>query len=355
MRPPEPIVHSAEPPNQEWPVSSRNGWLTPAVRFFERNHFRLPEPAAAPWSLTVTGSVSAPLTLSLRELRRLGSDSLWVTLECSGNKRAYFDPRPEGEPWREGAVGNAEWTGLPLRTLLLRAGYARDAAWVRFTGADFGRHQETGLRTHFERALPLTEAMRPEVLLVWAMNGEPLPHRHGGPLRLIVPDWYGMASVKWLTGIEVRTEPFRGPFQVRDYVYLPEPGAYDRAEPVTRGRVQSVITEPADGARVAPGNLLVRGLAWSGMAEVERVDISPDGGSTWQSATLEEPVARHAWRRWACLLTGVKPGSYRIMARATDRAGNVQPWEAQWNAKGYGHNQVSISHISVTSRPTERS
>ncbi|HYF92790.1 MAG TPA: sulfite oxidase [Symbiobacteriaceae bacterium] len=346
-----PLVHETEPVNLEWPVPHRGEWLTPAARFFERNHFRRPDPSPKPPTLAVEGAVRRSLSLGLHDLRHMGALSRWVTIECSGNRRSLFVPPAEGTPWRDGAVGNAEWIGVPLRTVLLRAGLAEGAAWVRFTGADEGRHKETGQRVHFERALPVNYALNPDVLLAWAMNGEPLPHKHGGPLRLIVPGWYGMASVKWLTRVEVRTQPFRGPFQVRDYVYLPAPGAYDRATPVTLGRVSSIITHPSTGAAVPPGNLLVSGLAWSGEAPVARVEVSADQGAHWQPAELLEPAARYAWRRWECLLTGLTPGNVEILARATDAAGRTQPRQAEWNAKGYGNNQMPQVPLTVTRRP----
>ncbi|HWI62758.1 MAG TPA: sulfite oxidase [Symbiobacteriaceae bacterium] len=353
MRKRGPIVHETAPVNLEWPVSDMDTWMTPVARFFERNHFQHPDPVGAPWTLQLEGLVSSRLRLGLGDLRRLGAVSRWVTLECSGNKRSLFEPPAEGTPWREGAVGNAEWTGVPLRSVLQRAGLTADAAWVRFTGADAGRFKETGRWVHFERALPLELAMNPAVMLAWAMNGEPLPHKHGGPLRLVVPGWYGMASVKWLTSVEVRKEEFRGPFQVRDYVYLPEPGAYDRAVPVTIGRVNSIVTHPANGDKVPPGRLLVRGLAWSGGAPVSQVDVSLDSGRTWQQAALKEPAAEHAWRRWELEIPDAKPGEYRILVRAADAAGNVQPPKGDWNAKGYGNNQMTMLRLTVTPRRTE--
>lgn len=352
---PEPLVHEAEPVNLEWPLAFQAGWLTPADRFYERNHFRRPEPGVSGWTLEVSGHVARPLSLGLRELQALPATSLFAVLECSGNKRSFFRPPAEGTPWRTGAVGNAQWAGVPLGLVLARAGVKPGAAWVRFAGADAGRHKEAGRWVHFERALPLEAARDPSVLLAFNMNGEPLPHKHGGPLRLVVPGWYGMASVKWLRHIEVRTEPFRGPFQVLDYVYLPAPGAYDRAVPVARVRVNSAIALPAEGARVSPGDLVVRGFAWSGAGPVRTVDVSLDGGVTWLPAQLAEPVARHAWSAWSAIIPAVRPGEYRVMARATDQAGNTQPPEAAWNAKGYGNNQISLSPITITQRPSKQS
>lgn len=304
--------------------------------------------------MSLDGHVERPVHIGMAALKRLPATSQWALLECSGNKRALFTPKPEGDPWLGGAAGNLEWTGVPLRTVLEQAGIRPGASWVRFTGADAGRFQETGQWVHFERALPIAAAMEPHVMLAWGMNGEPLPFEHGGPIRLIVPGWYAMASVKWVTRIEVRREPFRGPFQVRDYVYLPEPGAYDRAEPVTLGKVNSVITYPEEGTVLRPGRLVVRGLAWSGAAPVAQVEVSLDKGETWARADLLEPVARYAWRLWSITLDAVPPGRYSVWVRATDEAGNAQPVQAPWNAKGYGNNNISVMSLTVSLRPSHR-
>jgi len=346
----EQIVHEREPENMEVALTHQDGWQTPASRFYLRNHFAYPETKR--WELRVEGEVERPFTMGLAELVRQPSTSLWMVLECSGNKRSSMEPRPEGTPWRDGAVGNAQWTGVPLAALLNRAGLHHRAVEVRFSGADSGRFKETGEWTHFERSLPLAEALKPGVLLAHGMNGDPLPRAHGGPVRLVVPRWYGMASVKWLVRIEVRSKPFRGPFQIRDYVYLPEPGAYDRATPVTFGKENSVITSPAPRTVVRPGRLTVRGLAWGGRAPLRQVETSLDGGNRWVEARLVGPAAPEAWRLWDFQIDNVPPGEYRVLARATNEAGESQPMKAPWNAKGYGNNAVAEASVTVTLRPT---
>lgn len=345
------ITRETDPPNLEMPIALQQGWLTPNRLFYQRNHFRLPPPAAGAWTLAVEGEVERPFQAGLWELARMPAVSEWVTVECSGNKRAFFDPPAEGTKWTEGAVGTAEWTGVPLAALLGRAGVKPGAIEVRFTGLDSGRYKATGERVHFERSLPLGKALDRETLLAWSMNGEPVPHEHGGPLRLVVPGWYAMASVKWLGRVEVRSRPFRGPFQVRDYVYLPAPGAYDQAVPVTVGKVNSAITYPADGSAVKPGRLVIRGLAWSGAAPVTGVAVSLDGGSTWEPAELAGPEAPHAWRQWHREIEGLRPGEYRILARARDAEGREQPERAPWNAKGYGNNQFAAVRVRVSLSP----
>lgn len=335
---PEFIVHEQVPENAEIPLSQQPGWVTPPPLFFRRNHFPYPQVDAATWRLEVTGGLRRPLRLSLGQLRAMAQGREWATIECSGNKRSYFEPPAEGTPWREGAIGNAEWAGVPLRHLLRLAGVRPGALEVAFYGAD-----------SFARSLPLAEALRPEVLLAITMNGEGLPAKHGAPVRLVVPDWYAMASVKWLTRIEIRLAPFRGPYQVRDYVYLPRPGAYDQAVPVTRWKVNSAVVRPPDGARVAPGPLLVCGAAWGGTGPLRRVEVSLDGGRRWAEATWLGPAVPHTWRLWQWMTPPLGPGHYRIASRAVDGSGEIQPARAPWNAKGYGNNAIHPVTVTVAS------
>ncbi|MFZ5824949.1 MAG: sulfite oxidase [Bacillota bacterium] len=345
--PPALIVHEEEPEEAEFPFSHLNGWITPQPLFFRRNHFVYPSVDPEAWRLEVTGSVAKPLRLSLADLQALGQVTQWTTLECSGNKRAYFDPPAEGTPWREGAIGHAEWGGVPLVHLLKLAGVRPGAVEVAFTGADEGEFEETGEQVHFARCLPLGEAARPDTLLAFTMNGQPLPFKHGAPLRLVVPGWYAMASVKWLTQIEVRREPFRGPFQVRDYVYLPRPGAYERAVPVTTQKVNSAIAHPREQVRLGPGPLVIRGAAWGGAQPLQRVEVSIDGGKRWVEARWVGPALRHSWRLWEVHTPPLRPGRYRILARAVDREGQTQPASAPWNAKGYGNNEMVPVSVTV--------
>ncbi len=334
------IVREEQPEDAEFAMAHLNSWVTPNPLFFRRNHFRYPKVDQPSWRLDLTGAAARPLRLSLDDLRRMPQTSQWTTLECSGNKRAYYEPETEGTQWTAGAIGNAEWGGVPLATLLALARPLTGAVEVLFVGADEGIFKETGERVHFARSLPLDQALRPDLLLALTMNGEPLPQRHGAPLRLVVPTWYAMASVKWLTRIELLTRPFRGPFQVRDYVYIPSPGAYDRSVPVTWQRVNSTITQPVDGARVQPGPLTVRGVAWAGNAPPERVEVSLNGGRSWTCAELIDPALPAVWRLWHWVSPPLSPGVYQILVRATDAAGETQPRRAAWNAKGYGNNSM---------------
>lgn len=312
------------------------GWLTPAALFYRRNHFPYPQMVVAAWRLEVGGLAARPLRLSLSDLRALPRTSRWVTLECSGNKRRLYTPPAEGTPWGDGAIGNAEWGGVPLGTVLRMAGPLPGVREVVFTGADT-----------FARSLPLEAALDPGVLLALEMNGQPLPFVQGAPARLVVPRWYGMAAVKWVTSVELIKGPFRGRFQAREYVYLPRPEAYEEAVPVTTQRVNATITYPRDGARVKPGPLWVRGAAWGGTPPLRRVEVSLDGGAAWAEAEFVGPEQPDAWRLWQFRTESLGPGRHIVLARATDAAGVTQPREAAWNAKGYGNNQMPAVEFVV--------
>lgn len=332
---PAPIIHEQKPENLEYPLTAQNGWLTPNSRFFLRNHFEYPAPDPI-WRLQVGAR-----SLTLADLQAMARTSQWTTLECSGNKRAYFDPPVKGEPWRDGAIGNAEWGGVPLTHLLRMAGPLDGVVEVLFTGADRGKHKETGEQVHFARSLPLADALRPDLLVACTMNGEPLPHKHGGPARLILPGWYGMAAVKWLTRIELLKEPFKGPFQSVDYVYIPQ------GVPVTEQKVDSTITQPEDGARLLAGPVTIRGAAWGGAQPIGQVQVSLDGGGSWQEAELVGPEQPNSWRLWQLVTPPLRQGRYRLMARAVDAVGETQPLKAEWNEKGYGNNQMPLVRFTV--------
>ena len=286
--------------------------------------------------------MEAELSLSLEELRSRPTETLAVTLECAGNGRAMLSPRPLSQPWLLEAVGTAEWTGTPLRGLLAEAGVSDSAAEVLFRGLDRGI--EGGEEQHYERSLPLEEASRPEVLLAYAMNGEPLLPQHGFPLRLVVPGWYGMTSVKWLDRITVLDEPFDGYQQAHGYRMRQAPD--EEGEPVARMLPRSLMIPPGipDFAtrerRLEPGRCLLRGRAWSGFGTIEQVEVSEDGGASWSEARLGPQESRWAWRSWEWDWDAGTPGAYELCCRAGDSAGNVQPSEAAWNLGGYANNAV---------------
>jgi len=339
------VVHRAEPLNCETPIPAHiGGVVMPTARFYVRNHFRAPEIDASAWRLEVTGLVERPLALGLHELSRLPAETRVVTLECAGNGRYALDPPVDGEPWRLGAVSTAEWTGVPLAEVLDRAGTLPAAREVVFRGADRGEVAGRAGEIHFERSLTLDTARDSQALLAYAMNGEALPLQHGYPVRLVVPGWYGVASVKWLTSIELASRPFGGYFQTDKYWY-----EHDRhhREPVTQQRVRALITDPGDGEELSPGESTVRGVAWSGAAPIARVEVSINQGP-WQQARMVGDRHRHSWQWWE-LTTLTQPGTNTIRARATDLTGRTQPSHPPWNRHGYGNNAVQTVVVRVTS------
>ena len=269
-------------------------------------------------------------------------------MECAGNGRTGMSPRPEGQPWVLEAVGTAEWTGVPLRTVLEEAGVADGAIAVLFGGMDRGT--EDGRPTSFERSLSLADAHRDEVLLAYAMNGQPLPPQHGFPLRLVVPGWYGMASVKWLERITLIDRPFEGYHQVRGYCLRQTPE--EEGEQLSRMRPRSLLTPPgipesnSRERRLEPGPVTVRGRAWSGLAEIARVEVSADGGAQWSEARLAPADSPWVWQAWEWEWDA-QPGTHELCCRATDGTGETQPLEPTWNLGGYVNNEVQRVPVIV--------
>jgi DMSO/TMAO reductase YedYZ molybdopterin-dependent catalytic subunit len=270
-----------------------------------------------------------------------------VTLECAGNGRALYDPRPLSQPWLLEAVGTAEWTGVRLRDLLEEAG--GEGVEVLFRGLDRG--VEGGEDQRYERSLPIEDALRDEVLLAYAMNGAPLPPQHGFPLRLVVPGWYGMTSVKWLERVELLDAPFTGYQQRTGYRMRQAPE--DEGEPVDRMLPRSLMIPPGfpDFAsrerHMDLGPTTVRGRAWSGAGTIERVELSVDGGESWRDATLGPQPSRWAWRAWSCDWAPPVAGRYELCCRATDATGASQPLTAAWNLGGYANNGVQRVGVVV--------
>ncbi|MEQ1611643.1 MAG: sulfite oxidase [Hyphomicrobiaceae bacterium] len=335
--------------NSGMPLEALRYDVTPAGMHYLLIHFDVPfVPQPELWRLSVNGLVDQPLELSLAQIEEMPSRTLRVTLECAGNGRADLSPRWQSMPWTNGAVGTAEWTGTPLRNVLERAGLKREARDVVFSGIDRGI--DYGAEHDYARSLTPEMAMNPDVMLVWAMNGAPLLPQHGFPLRLIVPGWYGMASVKWLDRIEVVGEPFRGPHQVRSYMYRDRPD--EAGTPVTSMRVKSLILPPgicdwySRERIVEAGTVELCGRAWAGDGEaIARVDVAIDG--CWHAASLEPAASRFAWSGWRCAWTAT-PGRHEIMCRATTISGETQPLDPPWDSGGLGNN--CVHRIAVTVR-----
>lgn len=344
--PPRLDVLSHEPYNAETALAEHVGVLTPTEAFYKRNHFPIPRIDASTWTLAVEGEVERPLTLSLAAIHALPRRTLTATMECAGNARVSFTPPAQGEPWKFGAASTAEWTGTSLAEVLNAAGPKAGVREIVCEGADRGVVAQREGTTSFERSLDLARALHPDTLLVYAMNGEQLTPEHGAPLRLIVPGWYGMASVKWLTRLRASTEPFRGFFQWDRYMMV-DPDDESRREPLGAMRVRSLFTEPHDGATLPRGRHYLRGLAWSGAAPLSRVEVSLDGGTTWLPAPFVSPELRYTWRQWEYGWDADTPGAFTLQCRAFDREGDAQPVAAPWNRLGYANNAIVSVRVTV--------
>lgn len=342
------IVRSARPEDLETPVHLLTSWITPNDLFYVRSHFYTPTIDQGSWRLRVDGDVSAPLELSLDEIRRLPSTRQVVTLECAGNGRAFFDPPVAGVQWEKGAVGTAAWTGVRLADVLRRAGVQPSARYVWLDGADQG----IGRAPDFIRSVPIDKALDPDTLLAYEMNGQPLPAQHGLPLRAIVPGWEGAYSVKWLTHIQASASDHDGAFVQAGYRYPRRPVAPGMVVPPSETvplralPVKSLITAPADNAAVAR-DVRISGFAWAGDEDISRVDVSTDGGRTWSRADLGRDRARYAWRQFEYRWQPAGSGSYVVLSRAADSRGRVQPIVPEWNPAGYVWNAIDRVRINV--------
>lgn len=341
---------SLRPPDYETPVALLDSFITPAEHFYVRSH--LPVPPAldeAGWRLAIEGDVETPLSLSVADLRAMPAATATVTLECAGNGRAFFTPPVAGIQWTKGAVGTARWTGARLADVLARVGARSAARFVHMQGAD----RPLGTMPPFVRQLPLGKAVHPDTLIAYEMNGQPIPPVHGFPLRAIVPGWEGAYSMKWLSRLRVSATPSDSFWVATAYRYPSRrvaPGAAvasaDMA-PLTGLAVKSLITAPLDGASLPRGRVAVAGFAWAGELDIARVDISTDGGASWQPAQLVGEQQRYAWRRFAFAFESTRTESCLILSRATDSRGNGQPAVAHWNPSGYLWNQYDMVRVEV--------
>jgi sulfane dehydrogenase subunit SoxC len=337
--------------NPGMPLEALRYPVTPIGMHYVLVHFDVPQIDAVGYELRVDGRVRAPLALTLDDLRSRPAVSMPVMMECAGAGRAHLAPRPVSAPWHDEAVGCAEWTGTPLRGILDEAGLLEDVVELLFTAYDRGVDQD--VEQDYQRSLPLEEAMRDDVLLAYGMNGQPLPAPHGFPLRLIVPDWYGMASVKWLRSITAIAEPFEGVQQTQLYHYRRSED--DPGTPVTRKKPHALMVPPgipeflSRVRHVRAGRTLIEGRAWSGQGTVSRVEFSADGGSTWFDARVEMQPATHGWTAWSYTWDTSEPGDYELCVRATDAAGNTQPRDVAdaWNQGGYAVNAVQRVAVRV--------
>jgi DMSO/TMAO reductase YedYZ molybdopterin-dependent catalytic subunit len=331
--------------NHGMPLEALRDPVTPVGLHYLLIHYDVPVVEPETWRLTVRGE--RELVLGLEELRARPAAEVTVTMECAGNGRARLDPRPVSQPWLLEAVGTARWRGTPLRPLLEEAGIG-GAVEVLCTGLDRGIESEE--EQAFQRALPLEEALRDEVLLAYEMNGTPLPPQHGFPLRLVVPGWYGMTNVKWHSRIELSSRRFGGYQQ--SWSYRLRQTEDEEGVPLDRMQPRSLMVPPGipefmtRDRTVEAGEVLLEGRAWSGHAPVDRVEVSADGGETWDAAELEPAGEPWAWRGWS-YRWHAEPGEHVVCCRARDEAGNEQPSEPPWNLGGYANNAVQAVRVTV--------
>ena len=334
--------------NSGMPLEALRYPITPLGMHYLLIHFDVPAVNVDQWSLKVGGLVDKPLTLTLDDIKNRPSRAIPVTMECAGNGRSLLSPRYINQPWHLDAVGTAEWAGTPLKEILDEAGLGDIAVEILFTGLDKGIQGEEV--QYYQRSLKIDEATRDEVLLVYSMNGQPLPPQHGYPLRLIVPGWYGMTSVKWLDRIEAIGEPFHG-YQM-DSSYRYSQTKDDLGEVVSLIRVRSLMVPPgipdfATRDRLVEAGLVpLEGRAWAGRSSIARVDVSVDGGATWSEAQLEEEVSPYAWRGWS-FEWKAQSGKHTLCVRSTDSSGNIQPLAQPWNYHGMGNNMVQRVDVLV--------
>ena len=322
-------VRMTEPRNVEFPFAELKGFQTPTEQFYVRSHFALPKIDTANYKLTVEGEVENRLTLTLDELAKLGEASMPLTLECAGNGRVALVPQPRGLQWGLGAVGTAEWAGVPLAAVLDRAKVKPGAVDVVLVGADAGAvagdAPSPGV-IHYDRGIPLAKALKPESILATKMNGEALTASHGAPLRAVVGGWYGMASVKWLTRIIVTPKRHDGFWQTIDYSVFERRAGLPSLVPVTAMQPKASIARPAFGEVVAVNRpVTVTGAAWAGEEAVERVEVSVDGGATWAAARFTTDAKPMCWRLWEFPWTPGTRGPAKLVARATATGGATQP------------------------------
>ena len=335
--------------NHAMPLEALRWPITPVGLHYLLVHYDVPLVDAGTWRLEIGGAVRTPRTLSLDELRARPTVEVIATMECAGNGRALLEPRPLSQPWLTEAIGTARWTGVALDALLEDAGPAETAVEVVFGGLDRG--VEGGMEQRYERSLALDEALAAGAVLAFEMNGAPLPPQHGFPLRLVVPGWYGMTNVKWMSSIQVVEEPFDG-YQVASSYRVRQTEDED-GRPVTRMRPRSLMAPPGvpdfyTRARIlGVGRVVLEGRAWSGRAPIARVEVSSDAGATWSEARVERDLAGPwAWCRWSVTWDAPR-GDHVLCCRATDELGESQPLEPEWNLGGYENNAVHRVPVTV--------
>ena len=339
-------IMSKKPLNAETPITALRSWITANKAFFDRNQGDIPEKQIDlhEWKLSIDGEVENPLELDFATLLNMPKAIAANTLECSGNSRSLLKEKSYGNPWTIGGVGNAVWGGVWLKDILAMAGVNKSARHVAFGGFDkpLGKAQ-----IQFIRSIPLEKALT-STLLVYEMNGEPLPLNHGYPLRGLALGWTGASSVKWLNRITLLEEQYEGFFMDNVYRVFAKGEESKTGEVVKEIQLKSIIVQPQIGETFEPGEITILGAAYAGEQDVSKVEISGDGGSTWHQADFIGPHEPYAWRHWQYVWKVKDSGDYTILSRATDSHGQQQPLQATWNKLGYGNNGVLEHGVTVT-------
>lgn len=347
-------VRMHEPRNLETPVAhlvGPDGKTTATEHFYIRSHFAQPTVDMKAWKLRVEGHVETPTEFTLDDLKKLTAVKKGLTLECAGNGRVFLTPAARGLQWGFGGVGTADWEGVALATVLEKAKPKQGAADVVLVGADKGAITADPASPgpiHYDRGIPLDKAVKPECVLAWGMNGQPLTQAHGFPLRAVIGGWYGMAAVKWLTKIVVTDRPHHGFWQTFDYSYFTRSGDLPMLTPVTKIQPKAIITSHTEGHRVAGGNeVTVSGLAWSGESAAKAVEFSGDGGTTWVKVELNAKAEPFVWHPWSVKWTPKRTGPMKLLARCTDAAGNTQPDKRDPDRRTYMINHLIPVEVVV--------
>lgn len=356
--PPELFIPQGTNAEMRWEAMRGQGHLTPADRFFVRNHVATPLIDARTWRLKLWGSglhgapaEDRPVEFTYEDLLRLPAEEITAFIECTGNGRGFYASQQgqevSGTPWRLGAVGVARWRGVRLATVLRRAGVTPEAVDILPRGLDAEFVDKGENLGRVRRPLPIAKAMK-DALLAYEMNGAPLPPDHGHPVRLVVPSWTGIASIKWLGDIQVADEPLFSPWNTRYYRLFGPGYPEEGSAPLTRMNVKSAFELPWDASLPARPHVL-RGRSWSGNGRIRHTEVSADGGRTWRRA---RPRDRHAgsrgWVRWELPWRPERPGRYELLARATDETGTTQPATAPYNTFGYLFGAVVRHPVTIT-------